>query len=243
MLSPRGLKMGLTAYAGLGTLFLINVHFLQPNNRATKRIVFPESASAPAGAADTRTNGSPALVQNAAYGPARSTSVEPPNALPAEPQVAPVARSSASGAELILAIQRELKQKGYETGTQDGLAGLVTRAAIMAYEWDNGLAITAEPSQALLQQILLGASAGLPGSKSGQTPGPAAEQVIRTVQQSLSVLGYGPLTVDGKLGADTVRAIRKFEQRQALRESGRISGELVAKLARLAGEGRLSDSR
>ena len=40
--------------------------------------------------------------------------------------------------DLTRAIQRELKAKGYEAGAVDGVIGLVTRGAIMAYESDAG---------------------------------------------------------------------------------------------------------
>ena len=53
------------------------------------------------------------------------------------------ALESGDSVELTRAVQRELKAKGYETGVVDGVAGLVTRAAIMAYEADHGLTLTA----------------------------------------------------------------------------------------------------
>jgi peptidoglycan hydrolase-like protein with peptidoglycan-binding domain len=141
------------------------------------------------------------------------------------------------------AIQRELQQRGYLSGAHDGVPGLVTRAAIMAYEHDNGLPITAEPSESLLKRIILG---------SGATPAPAPgakgkpgqpEVVIRTVQQSLSAIGYSTGRIDGRLGEETLRAIRDFENDNSLPETGRISAPLVAKLAKLAGSGRLTASR
>ncbi len=59
-------------------------------------------------------------------------------------------------------MQRELQIRGYETGARDGVAGVMTRGAIMAYEHDHGLPLTARPSQELLKAIILG-EGGKPG--------------------------------------------------------------------------------
>lgn len=147
-------------------------------------------------------------------------------------------------AETTRAVQRELQARGYEVGTADGVAGLVTQAAIMAYEADHGRVLTAEPSDALLQDILLGGSSASRGAASGQTQQSAkAERLIRSVQQALAKLGYAAGKLDGRLGEGTIKAIRDFEKQQGLSDSGRISGPLVARLTRLAGEKRLAGGR
>jgi peptidoglycan hydrolase-like protein with peptidoglycan-binding domain len=143
-------------------------------------------------------------------------------------------RTSASGlVELTRAIQRELQARGYEAGASDGVAGIVTRAAIMAFETDHGLALTGEASERLLQVILLGTTDS--DVKSAEGPGPRAAEVIRTVQTSLAKLGYPVGKPDGRLNESTVRAIREFEAQQGLNDSGRISGQLVARLVRMTG--------
>jgi len=139
-------------------------------------------------------------------------------------------------AEVTRAVQRELRIRGYETGAVDGVPGLMTRAAIMGFEFDHGLPLTGRASQDLLKSILLGGGEaarkrnGAPDVKST-----AAAEVIRSVQRSLAKLGYRPDRLDGKLTPETARAIREFEVDQALPESGRISGPLVSRLARLTG--------
>jgi len=153
---------------------------------------------------------------------------------------------AADEVEVVRAIQRELQSRGYETGSVDGVPGLVTRASIMAYEYDHGFALTGEASEDLLKRIVLGAAApegqkSVPGVAAGRSA--HAEQIIRTVQQSLQTLGYAPIKADGRLGEATVRAIREFEADQKLPETGRVSGALVARLARLAGQGRLATPR
>ena len=141
------------------------------------------------------------------------------------------------------AVQRELESRGYVIGASDGVAGLVTRAAIMAYEYDHGLALTGEPTPYLLQTIILGTAASETVAAANPRVGPHAEQVIRTTQQSLVGLGYGPIKVDGILGETTVRAIRRFEQQQSMPQTGRISGLMVSRLARLAALGQVQSAR
>jgi peptidoglycan hydrolase-like protein with peptidoglycan-binding domain len=151
--------------------------------------------------------------------------------------------AGAASVEIVKAVQRELVRKGYDPGAQDGVPSLPTRAAILAFEWDHGLALSAEPTEALLQNILLDRRApGLAGAGAQQRSRQAV-QVIRTIQQSLVVLGYLQGGVDGHLGEATRRAIREFEMDNGLVPSGRISSPLVAKLARSAAAGRLSSAR
>ena len=138
----------------------------------------------------------------------------------------------------IKGIQVELARRGYEPGPADGAPGLVTRAAVMAYEHDQGLPLTADPSPEVLAHLRHGTSA--PGAAIGldasapRTTG-SADQVIRSVQQSLGHLGYLGTAPDGLATDDTVRAIREFEMDSGLVPSGRISGPLVARLAKQTG--------
>lgn len=144
---------------------------------------------------------------------------------------------TADRSDLTRAIQRELKAKGYETGAVDGVLGLVTRGAIMAYESDAGLPLTGEPRQALLQHLVLGTAQSHGADEGARTPpSPEAEEVIRAVQRAFRQLGYISTLPDGRLNDATRRAIRKFELDRKLNETGRISGELLAKLASLASD-------
>jgi peptidoglycan hydrolase-like protein with peptidoglycan-binding domain len=186
----------------------------------------------------------------------RVGSSEPSERLTAVSRIARLAQESArldtpldepglpsAGSEINKAVQRELARKGYDPGTQDGVPGLMTRAAIMAFEWDHGLGLTAEPSEALLQQILIQQRTPGTAGTGAQQRSRQAVQVIRTIQQSLLVLGYLQGPVDGHLGDASQRAIREFEMDNGLVPSGRISSPLLAKLARAAASGRLSAVR
>jgi peptidoglycan hydrolase-like protein with peptidoglycan-binding domain len=148
-----------------------------------------------------------------------------------------------AAAETVGAIQRELGARGYAPGAADGVPGLVTRAAIMAFEHDNAMPLTGEPSDALLKAIVIGASRELIGAhlaSLNKEKRQRAESLIRTVQTSLTGIGYNAGKVSGRMSEESERAIREFETDQGLAVTGRISGPLVARLARAAGNGRLA---
>lgn len=147
-------------------------------------------------------------------------------------------------AEVTRAIQRELSGRGYQLGAADGVTGPLTRGAIMAFEYDHGLALTGQPTNALLKQILLGA--GPKATNRGRAirvQSAEARAVIQSVQGLLTKLGYRPGPINGRLMPRTSRAIRRFERDQALPVSGRISGLLISRLARIAAKRRVASGR
>lgn len=152
-----------------------------------------------------------------------------------KPQPAVFATPGVTQAEIIRGVQRELTARGYAAGQPDGIAGLVTRAAIMAYEHDFGLALTADASEDLLNRIVLGSSAGADTNRADPDVILSAEAkaVVRMVTQSLSSLGYKPGADTTALSAETRRAILAFETAEKLPETGRISAPLVSRLLKL----------
>jgi len=146
--------------------------------------------------------------------------------------------------ELTRAIQRELNGRGYQSGVADGLVGPLTRAAIMAFEYDHGLGLTGQPTSGLLKQILLGRAAVSPSrGEYVRVQSAEAKAIIRSVQDLLAKLGYKPGPINGRLDPRTSRAIRKFEMDQALPESGRISGPLISRLVHIAAKRRVASGR
>lgn len=225
------LKTGFGVFFALCVMLGANLLVFQTGTSAvsSKRIVFPGSSVADMGRPATT--------------PLQST-LTSDDAQATPPVVVPVTTGSVIDGDLVRAVQRELKVLGYEAGAVDGVAGVTTRAAIMAFEWDNGLPLSAEPSQQILQGLLLGhggnTAAGAPPD--GQ-PGPEAVRVIQTVQHGLATLGVGGVKVTGTITPETQRAIRLFEVREGMAETGRISGPLAARILRLSGEKRVAAGR
>jgi peptidoglycan hydrolase-like protein with peptidoglycan-binding domain len=229
------LKLTSMALAGLTLTVGINLFFLQEKHAA--RPIETSSLAA------NRTF--EATVQQAlgnAPGNASGQDLGPPMAqgavtLKLQPPGISAADATSNAAEIIRGIQRELNARGYEAGQPDGVAGLVTRAAIMAYEHDYGLALTATPGQDLLSRIVLGSSVpSAPRGAADKIGAGEAESVALMVEQQLASLGYTPGKADGKLNEQTARAIREFETDQKLAQTGRISGPLVSRLLKVQGQ-------
>lgn len=172
-------------------------------------------------------------------GPATPPSLAPPLPGPTDPPTGPL-KDDANTAEITRGIQRELDARGYDVGQPDGVAGLVTRAAIFAYEYDNGLVLTGKPSEPLLSQIVLGSSSLEQNSaRPGKTISADGEALVRDVKQKLGALGYQTGAAGGALTPELGRAIRDFEAEQKLKSSGRISGPMMGRLIRLQGQAKL----
>ncbi|MDQ8697266.1 peptidoglycan-binding domain-containing protein [Hyphomicrobium sp. LHD-15] len=228
-MTPFSVRLTLLTFVLLTGAMAVNIFVFQPPGRQIAALDSARRGPASVGEGWT----SQPQQQASIPGPGERSAVVPPLETGA---VKPIPET-ADRSDLTKAIQRELKAKGYEAGAVDGVTGLVTRGAIMAYESDAGLPLTAEPRQALLQHIILGSAQIQPAAEGARTPpGAEAEAVIRAVQRAFRQLGYISTLPDGRLNDATRRAIRKFERDRKLSETGRISGELLAKLATLAGD-------
>lgn len=133
---------------------------------------------------------------------------------------------------VVASIQRELAARGYDPGRITGSPGILTRAAILAFEFDNHFALTAEPSEELMRQIVLGMS-GRQGSILAP-PTEKAKRLIAGAQRLLVRLGYNPGVIGGQLNETTRKALRHFETDMGLSPKGRVSGEVLSELARRA---------
>ena len=224
-------RTGLLTFAILAAGAAANLLVMQDKPRGSG----VETSAITRGAAARATGEMPAATADVATADAGAHAGQPAHQKIAA--VAPGADTTVNKAEIIRGVQRELNTRGYGTGQPDGVAGLLTRASIMAYEYDYGLSLTAEPTQELLSRIVLGTAGpaatlkNQPQIKSGE-----AEAVVKVVKQLLAGLGYGAGKADGKLGDETIRAIRDFELDQKLPETGRISGQLVSRLLRVQGQ-------
>lgn len=137
--------------------------------------------------------------------------------------------------QTILAIQRKLTEDGYEPGPVDGIFGHMTRAAIMAYQHDQGLSVTGDGSSRLLKNMIFGVSAGASDQGASSPVSEETKVLVRAVQKSLAELGYEPGPADGVWGAATRKAIEHFERDRKLDVKGRISGRLMRELVQATG--------
>ncbi|MBY0225398.1 MAG: peptidoglycan-binding protein [Hyphomicrobium sp.] len=252
-MSARISRLATALFAVLSAAVAINLTVMQPGARVQHVAdrsgmwgAVRETAALAVPELDQR-NGRPDLPAGAPAGAAsRASGPVPTNSGPLTPGITQRVLVSPPGAaadptQTTRAVQMALAAKGYETGGTDGIAGPVTQAAILAYEVDNGLPLTAEPSDVLLARIKDGGRGT--ATAASLAPGPKADALIRSVQVSLGKLGYKVGRADGRLGEATIAAIRAFEKQQGMADTGRISGDLLIRLTRLSTAPRTAERR
>lgn len=156
------------------------------------------------------------------------------------------------GEREITQLQRALERAGYDTGGVDGQMGPGTRAALRAFQRDNGLPVTGQPSPAVRQA--LGRYMDDPGrqgtfAQGRQQVGPQAGQqqpgwgqqqrydtdFIADVQFALRRQGYDIGAISGELDPGTRAAIRSFQRDHGLRVTGEPDRMVVAELQNQGG--------
>lgn len=156
------------------------------------------------------------------------------------PAVTPAPEGTAAGYEVlysgskgdaVTALQMALKELGFYTGKADGEFGSGTRSAVVAFQAKNGLTQSGSADDALQKLLYEGKpknSGGkatqvktvsmLPGAliQSGST-GPA----VVKLQTRLKELGYLTGAADGTAGSATVSAIKAFQKKNSLSQTGK----------------------
>jgi len=185
------------------------------------------------------------FVNALALQPARPGSA--PFAAPAKPDAAAAAPAQKPD-ELVSQVQSALAGLGYYDGPVDGLMGARTAGAIRAFQQAQRLDQTGVASEGLLAAALVAS----PRKAEGAPPAPAARPAAATapattdsteiaapklmaVQRALARIGYGPVTIDGKMGAETHNAIRSFERDHKLPETGEPSPQVLRTLQAMTG--------
>jgi peptidoglycan hydrolase-like protein with peptidoglycan-binding domain len=123
-------------------------------------------------------------------------------------------------------VQRALNDLGYSAGPVDGLMGGKTRGAIRAYQTDNGLPASGEPSLNLYGHLQDSYA-----ERYAQPAAPAAStQTVADIQGLLLQRGYDVPDVTGTVDAKTAAAIRSYQADANLPTDGVPSSTLLANL-------------
>lgn len=160
---------------------------------------------------------------------------------------------------LVLDLQISLRRIGLYEGPLDGLNGPATERAIRAFERKAGQVETGEANEALLALVLLKGDAPLEASLPIPRPKPGysgtlapadgasdaaavdADPVLMRMQKTLSDLGYGPLTADGLMGANTSAALKRFELDRGLPLTGEPNAKTIERLEMVSGQKLIAD--
>jgi peptidoglycan hydrolase-like protein with peptidoglycan-binding domain len=228
-MTPLRIRLLVVAFAALATAISYNALYLQDAPRLAGSAI-----SAPAEELKIRPGSATAALPKQYSAPAGGTDIASLAADEPLPRTATEAPRPPVSGRLITAIQRELRQRGYDPGPVNGALSLETRSAIIAYEFDEAMPLTGEPTEALLKSLIFDAAMGKAG------PGPPARfeqhgELVTEVQTLLADLGYGSGPGDGRLDAGTREAIRKFESYRNLNARGRITERLLLEMVIVTG--------
>jgi hypothetical protein len=132
---------------------------------------------------------------------------------------------------LHIAIQRELARRGYANQLQVRPNGL--RLAVLAYEFDNSLPLTGEPTEALLKRVLFDGNQGPRGSFSDRAE--LNTKLVMEAQRMLAGLGFFRGTFSGRIDVWTSNAIRDFERHRGIPLTGRLTDRTLLELISYSG--------
>ena len=141
---------------------------------------------------------------------------------------------------LIQDAQRELLALGVYKGTVDGVNGQRTKQAIQDYQQLNGLPLTGEVSDELLNHMRFTnkvqaasqftGSVTTAGPQMVQLAKPAQDFNIKKVQVALAGMGYDINKLDGLLNDETHSAILKYQMDNGLDMGGTVDAGLMQAL-------------
>ena len=133
---------------------------------------------------------------------------------------------------LHIALQRELARRGYANQLQVRPNGL--RLAVLAYEFDNSLPLTGEPTEALLKRVLFDGNQGPRGSFTDRAE--LNTKLVMEAQRMLAGLGFFRGTFSGRIDVWTSNAIRDFERHRGIPLTGRLSDQTLLELISYSGQ-------
>lgn len=138
---------------------------------------------------------------------------------------------SGNTGEEVTALQQALDELGFYSGAADGIFGAGTKNAVLAFQLKNGLSQTGTADEATQTLLYEGKPLNSRGRKTAvKTVSPAANAVVASggtgamvskLQSRLRELGYYSGFVDGICGAGTVSAIRAFQKKAGLKQTGK----------------------
>ncbi len=133
----------------------------------------------------------------------------------------------------VKALQDALKAKGYLAGASDGSFGSATASALKAFQRANGLSVTGIADEATLKALQDEGSAAMTDAavstanlyetlKKGDSG-----TSVKALQEKLKALGYLTGSADGKYGAGTEAAVKRFQKAFNLTETGTADTETL----------------
>lgn len=124
-------------------------------------------------------------------------------------------------------IQKMLKELGFYRGFVDGKMGKETRSALTTFQKINSIDATGKADLKTLNELRKQTRSQSKNNKTTakkkEDPGQKVSYDIKTTQSLLKKAGFHKGQIDGKMGPETVKAIKQFQRSKNLKESGVIN--------------------
>lgn len=148
--------------------------------------------------------------------------------------------SSGAQGDKVTVLQEALDELGFYSGQADGKFGSGTKSAVMDFQKMNGLAQTGA-ADGETQELLF---EGKPKNSRGKAvavntvscldsaviASGSSGSMVKRLQERLKALGYYTGSIDGACGSGTVRAIKAFQKKAGLSQTGRADSATRALL-------------
>ena len=185
------------------------------------------------------------LYDDGVAGPSTLQALYSSNAAKSSTPVAVVGVKLQSGNEgdAVRALQKRLKALGYLTGSVDGSYGEKTKAAVIAFQSNNGLKVDGVAGSGTMNAIFsqYALKAGQSASSGGSGTGPASGDystlrpgdegsAITDMQRRLHELGYYDGKINGIYSSLTSDAVRAFQSNNGLKVDGVAGKDTLKKM-------------
>ncbi len=149
--------------------------------------------------------------------------------------------SKGSKGDAVKQLQQRLKELGYYSSSCDGNFGNVTVSALKAFEKKNGLTVDGIADEATLKKLNSSSAISSKGTTvSSKDDNDAADDeplkkgskgtAVKQLQQRLKQLGYYSSIIDGDYGNNTVKAVKAFQKKNNLSQTGTADAATLKKV-------------
>lgn len=186
-------------------------------------------------------------------GPGTLESIYGSKAKTSSSPVSSIGNSLREGAksDAVKALQKRLKSLGYLDGSADGSYGAATKAAVTAFQQQNGLNADGVAGTSTLNRIYSDSARSASSAGDAASSGTVSSTgyvtlregdkstAVEKLQRALKDKGYYSGSVDGSYGSGTMQAVLAFQRQNNLREDG-VAGPATQRALYGSGSGSVS---